>query len=94
MTHEWLPQTPSELRRQSSKLERLALHVQRPDVAQRLREHSAKLLAEAELKAIAARKDAKWLARSELGTQLSRSYDRIEASHDLLRNTVRFLPPN
>lgn len=55
MLHEWLPQTPAELRRQASKLQLLASHVSRPDVARHLEEHAAKLLAEAELKTISAR---------------------------------------
>ena len=56
MSHEWVPQTPADLRSQASKLQTLALYVKRPDVAQHLREHAAKLLTEAELKAVARRK--------------------------------------
>ena len=54
MTHEWVPQTPVELRRHASKLRQLAAYVRRADVAQHLEEHAAKLFAEAELKRIAA----------------------------------------
>lgn len=49
--YEWLaPQTPADLRRQASKLQTLAAHVMRRDVALHLQEHAARLLAEAELK--------------------------------------------
>lgn len=50
MTHEWILQTPADLRRHASKLQALAAYVSRPDVAQHLQEHAASLLAEAALK--------------------------------------------
>ena len=55
MDHEWLPQTPEELRRQADKFQRLASYVSRSDVAQHLREHAAQLFAEAELRSLSAR---------------------------------------
>ena len=55
MEHEWVPQTPDDLRRDANKLQAIAVLVCRPDVACHLREHAAALLAEAELKAAAAR---------------------------------------
>jgi hypothetical protein len=55
MMHEWLPQSPADLRGQASKLQALAAHVCRREVAQRLQERAAELIAEAELKAVAAR---------------------------------------
>jgi hypothetical protein len=55
MVHEWLPQTPEELRRQADKLQKLAAHVARNDVAHRLREQAAELFAEAELRSLSMR---------------------------------------
>ncbi len=55
MQHEWVPQSPDELRRQAMKLQAIAGHVYRSDVAFHLREQAAALLAEAELKTVAAR---------------------------------------
>lgn len=55
MDHEWLPQTPEELRRQADKFQRLAAHVSRGDVAERLKEQAAQLFAEAELRSLSAR---------------------------------------
>lgn len=54
MQHEWVPQTPDDLRRHARKLQVLAAFVQRHDTALHLREHAAALLAEAELKAATA----------------------------------------
>jgi len=56
MDHEWVPQTPEDLRRQAGKLQAIAAFVHRPDVASHLREHAAALLAEAELKLVASRR--------------------------------------
>ena len=55
MDHEWVPQTPDDLRRHANKLQAIAAHVHRADVACHLREQAAALLAEAQLKAAAAR---------------------------------------
>jgi len=55
MKHEWVPQTPDDLRRDANKLQAIAVLVCRPDVACHLREHAAALLAEAELKVAAER---------------------------------------
>ncbi|HLO19037.1 MAG TPA: hypothetical protein VK192_00905 [Sphingomicrobium sp.] len=55
MDHEWLPQTPEELRRQADKFEKLAAFVSRGDVAQHLKEQAAQLIAEAELRSLSAR---------------------------------------
>lgn len=52
MDHEWLPQTPAELRTQATKLHALATHVFNKDLAHRLEEQAAELFAEAELKAV------------------------------------------
>lgn len=52
--HEWMPLTPGQLRSQALKLRSLARYVSRPDVAQHLEEHAARLFAEAELKNVAA----------------------------------------
>jgi hypothetical protein len=54
MDHEWLPQTPEELRRQADKLQRLAAYVVRSDVANHLQEQAAQLFAEAELRSLRA----------------------------------------
>jgi|KBSSwiStaDraftv2_1062776.scaffolds.fasta_scaffold3613902_1 hypothetical protein len=55
MIHEWLPQTPDDLRRQADRLGQLAAHVARRDVAQRLKEQAAQLFAEAELRSLSKR---------------------------------------
>jgi hypothetical protein len=52
MAHEWLPQTPAELRTQAAKLQKLAAHVLHGDLAERLEEQAAELLAKAELKEV------------------------------------------
>ena len=54
MNQIWTPETPDELRRHAGKLEAIAAHVRRQDVASHLREQAALLLAQAELRAIAA----------------------------------------
>jgi len=56
MIYEWLPQTPDELRRQADKLDQLAVHVARSDVAHRLKEQAAQLFAEAELRSLSRRR--------------------------------------
>jgi hypothetical protein len=53
MDHEWLPQTPEELRCQAAKLQRIAAYVARSDVATHLQEQAARLFAEAELRSLA-----------------------------------------
>lgn len=55
MNHEYFPQTPDALRRHASKLQAMAAFVCRQDVAWHLKEQAAAVLAEAELRAIAAR---------------------------------------
>lgn len=52
MDHEWLPQTPEDLRHLADKLQKLAAHVARDDVANRLHEQAAQLFAEAELRSL------------------------------------------
>jgi hypothetical protein len=54
MNHEWVPQTPDELRRHAKKLEAIAAFVSRPDVAFHLKEEAAAVLAEAALREAAA----------------------------------------
>ena len=54
MDHEWLPQTPAELRKQARKFQMLAAHVLHVDLARRLEEQAAELLAKAELSTIQA----------------------------------------
>jgi hypothetical protein len=56
MEHEWLPQTAAELRVQAGKLSALAAHVLNGDLAKRLEEQAAELLARAELKTLASPK--------------------------------------
>jgi hypothetical protein len=53
MDHEWLPQTPEELRHLADKLQRVAAYVTRGDVANHLQEQAARLFAEAELRSLA-----------------------------------------
>jgi hypothetical protein len=55
MDHEWVYQTPDDLRRHADKLQAIAALVRRPDVACHLREQAAVALAEAKLKAAASR---------------------------------------
>jgi hypothetical protein len=51
MDHEWVRQSPDELRRQARKLQVLAAFVHRQETARHLRDQAASLIAEAELKA-------------------------------------------
>jgi hypothetical protein len=55
MEYAFVSQTPEELRTQASKLYAIAAHVCRRDVAQHLEQQAAALLAEAELRSVAAR---------------------------------------
>lgn len=55
MDHEWLPQTPEELRGQADKLRRLAAYVSGRDLAHRLEEQAADLSAKAELQSLSMR---------------------------------------
>lgn len=71
MNHEWVPQTPGELRRHAAKLQAIAALVHRPDVASHLREHAAALLAEAELMAVA---DHDWCPTPLQPQQVSRQW--------------------
>jgi hypothetical protein len=50
MDHEWVPATAEELRKQAQTCRRLAAHVTDRDLARRLEDQAAELLAQAELK--------------------------------------------
>ena len=52
MLHEWVPQSPQDLRRQAETLRKIAAHVSRRDVARHLEEQAAELLAKAELRSL------------------------------------------
>jgi hypothetical protein len=58
MVREWFRQTPEELRRQADKLAKMAEHVARTDVAERLRAQAAQIHAEAELRSLTRRRSS------------------------------------